>query len=131
MDIGALVSFLAPHLPQLLNAVAGEPGEPSPVARIWYRLRGRVAERPAAQEAAEDVAASPDDEVSRTVLFAQLRKLFTEDPSLAAEIGALFAEAQRAAAAPTTTVHVSGDRSIGIGGNVTGGTISTGDTHRP
>ncbi|WP_405771925.1 hypothetical protein OG539_43030 [Actinacidiphila glaucinigra] len=129
MDIGALVSLLAPHLPQLLNAVAGEPGEPSPVARIWNRLRGRVVERPAAQEAVEDVAANPDDEVFRTVLFAQLRKLFTEDPAFAAEIGALFAEAQGSAG--TTNIHASGDRSIGIGGNVTGGTISTGDTHRP
>ncbi|MDX2647516.1 hypothetical protein PV341_28905 [Streptomyces sp. PA03-1a] len=128
MDIGALVSLLAPHLPQLLNAVAGEPGEPSPVTRIWNRLRGRVGERPAAQEAVADVAANPDDEVFRTVLFAQLRKLFTEDPAFAAEIGALFAEAQESAG--TTNVHVSGDRSIGIGGNVTGGTISTGDTHR-
>ena len=42
MDIGALVSFLAPLLPQLLNAAVGEPGEPSPVARLWDRLKAET-----------------------------------------------------------------------------------------
>ncbi|MFD7479036.1 hypothetical protein ACFV8Z_44885 [Streptomyces sp. NPDC059837] len=128
MDITALVSYLAPLLSQLLNIAAGEPGEPSPARRIWDRLRGRLAERPAASEAVRDVAQHPDDEVFRTVLFAQLRKLFDEDPALAAEIGRLFEEAHESGATGNVTnVNVSGSRSVGIGGNFTGGSITTGD----
>ncbi|GAA3446535.1 hypothetical protein [Planomonospora venezuelensis] len=131
MDIAALVSYLAPLLPQLLNIAAGTGdggGQEGPGfgQRIWERLRGRVEERPAASEAVNDVAENPDDEELRTVLKVQLKKLLAEDPGLAAEIGRIFDEARSAGVAGTvTTVTASGQGSVAIGRDVSGSRITT------
>ncbi|GLZ07199.1 hypothetical protein Acsp03_46650 [Actinomadura sp. NBRC 104412] len=132
MDIAALVSLLAPLLPQLLNLAAGQgdaaDGDREGFGRrIWDRLRGRVEESPAAHEAVRDLADDPEDEDLRTVLKVQLKKLFNEDPELAREVGRLLDEARAAGAAGTVTnVTASGQGSIAIGRDVSGSTISTG-----
>jgi hypothetical protein len=132
MDLVALTAFLAPLLPTLLRAggkavdgFAGKAGEEAVgvARRIWDKLRGRVEARPAALEAATDVAQNPDDEDLRTVLRVQLKKLLEDDPQLAAEVDELW---QQARAVQANTVTASGTRNVAIGGDVSGSSIRTG-----
>ena len=136
MDIQALaqqlVGFLAPFLPYLLKAgeeAAGEAGKKfgaeawEQAKALWAKLRPRVEARPAAQEAAQDVAANPQNEGAQAALRWQLEKLLSADQALAAELARLWEEAKAAG----VTVVASGDRSVAIGGDVSGSTIVTGD----
>ncbi|MFH8838070.1 hypothetical protein [Streptomyces sp. NPDC017868] len=131
MEISQLVDFLAPFLAPLLEgagrataAAAGEAWDHA--ARLWNRLADRVRDRPAALEAAQDVAESPDSTGARDALAWQLEKLLTADTALREELSALWKQAT-AAGVTVTNVTASGTRSIAIGGDVSGGSISTGD----
>ena len=96
-------------------------------SKVWGRLGSKIEARPAAREAAADVAAQPADEDAQAALRVQLRKLLVDEPDLQNELAALLKEAGNAS---TTTVNVSGDRAVGIGRDVRGGTIITGDQNR-
>ncbi len=139
MDIGALATglatFLAPFLPSLAAAgrdlteeaarsLGSQAG--SWAASIWRRLRPAMEAHPAAIEAASDVARAPADELAQAALAQQIKKLLTNDEHLAEELQRMVAEAKGAG----VTVIVSGDRSVGIGGNAVGNTINTGDQER-
>lgn len=139
MDIGALAgsltTVLAPLLPYLLQAgekVAEETGKAVAgqswewAKSIWTKLKPEVEAKPAALEAAEDVAQSPEDEEAQMVLRRQLRKLLTEDQSLAEEVSRWLDEGKAAG----INVSVSGERNVAIGGNVKGSTIITGDRNK-
>ena len=127
MDIAALTAFLAPFLPTFLaetvaDAARTHGGEALEHAkRLWERLRGGVEEREAAAEAAADVAARPEDPRAVSALELQLEKLLERDPELAAEVGRLWEEAQRAG------VVAAGERSVAVGGDVSGSVVVTGD----
>ena len=136
MEVAAAVAaFLAPYLKDLLAPAVETAGHRLDdaasgfAASIWRRLKGRFAERPAAQEAAEGVAAEPGDEDAVAALRWQLKKLFEQEPELARELAATLAEA-RAAGATTITVQAIGERSIAVN-EATGSTLSTGDHVNP
>jgi|GEM_PF-1441011 len=59
-------------------------------------------------------------------LRVQIRKILQEDETLAAEIARLWGEAQ----ASGVTVTAAGNRSVAIGGNVSGSVIVTGDKNK-
>jgi hypothetical protein len=129
MDAAALTTFLAPFLPALLNAgqavldtAAGRAGAEALEhgRRLWQRLRPKVEESPAAEQAAARVAASPDDRRWRTALELQLEELLAQDPVLANEIAELWESAH------ASGVVAAGARSVAVRGNVSG-TIVTGD----
>ena len=132
MDIPTLakqiVVFLTPFLPYLLKAgekAAEEVGKKlgaeawERAKALWGKLRGK--ER--VVQAAQDLAAAPDDEDAQAALRYQLKKLLAADQALAAEVARLWGEAQAAG----VTVVASGERSVAIGGDVSGSTIVTGD----
>jgi len=134
-----LAQFLAPYLPYLLKGLklAGQEaakkfgekaGEQSldHAKALWEKLRPKVEARPAALEAATDVAANPKDEEALAALRLQLKKLLAEDDSLAQELARLVAQARPAG----QTVTASGSRSVAIGGNVSGSVIVTGDNNK-
>src|SRR3954469_17621872 len=132
MDPVALTTFLAPCLGFLLDAgrdaadrAAGALGEKlwEHARGIWARLGPAFDERPAAREAAGDVAARPDDERARTALTWQLEKVLEGDPALAAELATLFDGARRAG------VVASGDRAVAVGGDIADSTVITGDSN--
>lgn len=134
MTVAALTAFLAPLLPALVRAgedvvsgVAQKAGEAALEhgRRLWSKLRPRVDAEPAAKQAAEKVAAAPDDERWRTALELQLEELLAADATLRDEVAALFADARAAG-----VVAAVGERSVAVGGNVTGSTIITGDAAR-
>ena len=137
MDINALASSLTtalvPLLPYLLKAgekaaeetgktVAGQSLEWA--KSLWAKLQPKVEAKPAALEAAQDVAQSPEDEEAQVALRRQLRKLLTEDQSLAEEVSRWLEQGKVAG------MNVSGDRNVAIGGDVKGSTIVTGDWNK-
>ena len=136
MDISALASSLTtalvPLLPYLLKAgekaaeetgkaVAGQSWEWT--KSLWTKLKPGVEAKPAALEAAHDVAHAPEDEDLQIALRVQLKKLLTEDQSLAEEVSRLLEQGKAAG----NIVTASGERSVAIGGEVKGSTIVTGD----
>ncbi len=139
MDIGALASSLTaalvPLLPYLLKAgekaaeetgkaVAGQSWEWG--KSLWSKLKPKVEAKPEALEAAEDIAQSPDDQDAQAAFRRQLKKLLTEDQSLAEEVGRWLEQGKAAG----INVSVSGDRNVAIGGSITGSTIITGDQNK-
>ena len=136
MEIAALTAFLAPFLPSLIKA--GEKAvekaadavsdEAFKYAKaLWDKLKPGVEAKPAAKEAAEEVAAHPDDDDALASLRLQLRKLLEQDQGLAEDLARIWQEAQ---AANVVQVTASGERSVAVGGDVTGSTIVTGDQTR-
>ena len=139
MDIvvlaNSLTTVLAPLLPYLLKAgenVAEETGKAVAgqswewAKSIWTKLKPKVEAKEAALEAAQDVAESPGDEEAQVALRRQLRKLLTEDQSLAEEVSQWLDQGKAAG----ITVTASGERSVAIGGDVKGSTIITGDQNK-
>lgn len=139
MDIGALASslttILGPLLPYLLKAgenVAEETGKAIAgqswewTKSLWTKLKPKVEEKEAALEAAQDVAQSPEDEDLQATLRVQLKKLLTDDQSLAEEVRRWLEEGKAAG----INVSASGERSVAIGGNVKSSTIITGDRNK-
>ncbi len=131
VDVVAVGALLAPALPYLLRPAEHVAAQAAQVLgdkgweyaqRLWQKLGARVCERPAAQEAVEDVAAAPGDEDAQQVLTYQLRKLLERDAGLAAEVEELMAEATEHVA-----IHVAGDRNVTVAGRVDRSTIISGD----
>lgn len=134
MDPAGLTAFLAPFLPFLMAAgkdlaedaartLGGAAWEHA--QQLWERLRMGIEQRPAATEAAQDVAAAPEDGRARAALELQLEKLFASDPSLARDLDELWRRGE-----PARMTIASGDRSVAISGSVHGSVIQTGDRGR-
>lgn len=87
--------------------------------KLWPKIEAK----PEALEVVKDIALAPDDPDNLALFRMQLKKLLTEDESLAKDIARLFEEVK---AAGEATVIQSGDRNVYVGGNVHGG-INTGD----
>ncbi|MEA2243296.1 MAG: hypothetical protein QOD24_2852 [Solirubrobacteraceae bacterium] len=130
VDVTALAALLTPALPFLTRAGERLSAEAAQVLgrhgwdhaqRIWERLAGPVAARPAAVEAADDVAADVQDGEAHVALVRQLRKILESDPALAEEVEELLGDARQAG------VVASGARSVAVGGNVSDSAIVTGD----
>lgn len=137
---GQLVQVLTPFLPYLVTAGEGlttraaqqiEDSGWDLANKVWGRLGSKLQARPAAREAAADVAAQPADEDAQAALRVQLRKLLADEPDLQRELAGLLKETGGSATTTTTTVTVSGNRGVGIGRDVGGSTIITGDQNRP
>ena len=136
MDIALLakdaVALLVPALPYLVTAgneavkEAGKKigGEALDYAKtLWAKLRPKAEAKPALLEAINDAAAAPKDEDAQAQLRVQLKKLLADDTELASELENILSKAKKAG----VSVIVSGDHSIGIGGNVSGSTLIAGD----
>ncbi|HKY42979.1 MAG TPA: hypothetical protein VJM50_07770 [Pyrinomonadaceae bacterium] len=139
MDVGSLASSLTtalvPLLPYLLKAgekaaeqtgkiVADQSWEWTKA--LWSKLKPKVEAKPAALDAAQDIAQAPDDKDAQACLRRQLTKLLEEDESLAEEVSRWLEEGK----AVGINVSASGERSVAIGGNVTGSSIVTGDQNK-
>lgn len=119
----SLTAILSPAFPYLLSAgetamegVGSALGEDiwNRVKKIWAKLRPRMAAKPAAEEAIQDLAKTPDDEDTLAAFRYQLTKLLREDANLAAELARLLPEP--ASNAELTAIRQqAGDRSVQIG----------------
>lgn len=129
VDVVAVGALLVPYLSRSAERVATQASDAIGDAawgfarRIWSKLGDRLAERPAAKEAIDDVAAAPDDKGARSALERQLSKVLGADPELAAEIEAVLKEATAAG-----VVEVQGDRNVVLkDASVTNSPIVAGD----
>jgi hypothetical protein len=128
MEVAALTAFLAPFLPYLLKdepKVAGEVDEAFGVEawrhaeRLWRLLRPRIDEKPAAAEAAAEVAALPSDDRARGLLELQLESLLAADAALADEVERMWSEARAASIAIASEKwNTRVDRTIVTGSDV-------------
>ncbi len=99
----AVVTFLAPFLIEGGKAAAKKGGE-----ALIAVLERRFKDKPAAQEALNDVKNDPQDEDLQTVLRVQLKKALTADAEFLAELAQLLEQAQAEAPAPTYQATVAG-----------------------
>jgi hypothetical protein len=124
--------LLAPMLPYLLPAAAGagkaalkRTGEKisevtwKKAEALWDKLRPKIENRPAALEAAQDLANTPDDSDAQGAFSLQLKKLFADDADLAETVAQFFVDS-------STHITASGERSVAAN-NVTNSVIVTGD----
>jgi len=132
MDVAALTVFLAPFVPYLVKGaetLAAEAGRTlgqealEHAKSLWGRLWPRVEEDAAARAAAEKVAERPQDERARGALELALEDLLAHDPDLARDVAELWRQV------PPAVVAAVGERSVAVGGKVTGSTIVTGDSN--
>jgi CHAT domain len=92
MNIATLMAAIGPFLPSLLKPTDREIDRPtaSPAAQtahaIWEKLGSTIAAKPAAQEAAIDLANNPGDRDLHATLRVQLKKILDQDPELSDEI---------------------------------------------
>jgi len=101
---GLVVTLLRPFLKGLVER-ASEIGEQAGkeagktaldlAKAVWTRLSPKLESRPAAKEAAEDVAKAPDDEDAAAFLRVQIRKLLEEDEDLGRDLDRMIKEGQR------------------------------------
>ena len=139
MDIGAIASslttVLVPLLPYLLKAgetaaeetgkaVAGQSWEWA--KSLWTKLQPKVEAKPGALEVAQDAAEAPEDQDAQAAFRQQLKKLLTEDKSLAEEVSRWLEQGKAAG----INVSAAGERSVAIGGDVNSSTIVTGDQNK-
>ncbi len=125
MDAATLTAFLAPVLPFLLK-VGSKAAEGAmqqvgvdtwgKAKAVWEKLRPKVEEKEAAKEAAEDVAAAPDDEDLQAALRVQLKKILEKNEALAKEIAQLMnSDAPTGLGGTTIQQKVTGDQNKSIG----------------
>jgi len=127
-DVANLLIPALPFLAGIGQAAAGKlVGEAvsETAKKLWAKLHPKVESKPATMEAIQDVASHPDDEDAQASFRFQIKKLLADDSELAKELSAMIDEAKHAGA----TVVASGERSVGIGGNVTGSSVITGDNN--
>lgn len=124
MDVVVLTKFLAPFLPFLMNvgnkvfdgavAKAGEDAWDKAKA-VWAKLQPKVETRPAALEAAADVAKAPDDEDLRVALRVQLKKLLEQDELLAQEIARIMQENAQGNSGDKVVQNITGENNQTLG----------------
>lgn len=130
-----VTTFLVPFLPALLKL--GEEAEKEVVKKtvdagweeaqtVWHKIHPKLEAKPAALEAVQDVAVSPDNNDAQAALRQQLKKLLTEDESWAEEVAQIMAQGERTG----VIVTASGERSVAVGGGVSGSTIVTGNDNK-
>ncbi len=128
MDIQALAqqvaTFLVPFLPYLLKGgkLAGKKaaetvGEET-IKALWAKLQPHEKVRKAAEAAAN----LRDNPAMQHALVHEIEGALRADPTLAAEIVALWQQVQGG-----DRLTAAGDRSVVIGGNASGSVIITGD----
>jgi len=130
-----LVQFLAPSLPRLLKglklagqeaakALGEKAGEQSldQAKALWDKLHHKKN----VEQVAQTAAALPDNQALREALREEIARALAEDESLAQELARLLEQTRPAG----QTVIASGDRSVAIGGSVSGSVIVTGDRNK-
>jgi hypothetical protein len=124
-----LVQFLIPYLvkgvslagqeaAKKLGEKAGEQGFDQAKA-LWERLRRKKN----VEQVAQTAAALPDNQALREALREEIARALQEDSALREEVARLWGEAEAAG----VTVIGRGDRSVAVGGDVSGSVIVTGD----
>ncbi len=136
MDIGELAkqmtAMLIPVLPYVVKTSdkfleevgKGMEDEAVRLAKVlWTKIRPKIESKPSILDAVKDVAEHPTDSDAQGALRLQIKKLLTDDKALADEVREWWKES----GAANLVVTATGERSVAIGGDVRGTSITTGD----
>jgi uncharacterized protein YllA (UPF0747 family) len=113
------VGILTPYLAKAGEAVVKKIGED-----LYQTLKTRFSQKPAAQEALNDLARAPEDTDLQATLRVQVKKLLAEDETFAAQVQRLLREVGSTEAGAAVIKQVAGDNAKQFGqvfGNVTFG----------
>jgi hypothetical protein len=92
-----------------------------PLAKaLWARLRHRVADDQALNQATAQVAADPADAAAQGTLRQQLERVLATDPSLQRELAHLLT----ASTQPQRISNTAHEINIGVQGSIHGGTVT-------
>lgn len=131
------VSVLSPYLAKAGEKAVEEVGKklPETLGRVWRSITARLSGKPAAEEAAKDLAATPEDNDNQAAFRKELRKMLETDSAFATELAALLHSAQRESGVTVTNTGpgavatggsvAAGAGGIAIGGNVSGSVLSS------
>jgi len=123
----SVTSFLAPYLLKAGQNLADRAVEhlPDGVGKVWNYVLGKFQGKPAAEEAANDLASHADDEDSQAAFRRQLKKLL-EDPSVVAELSDLLTKSKQSMGinVQSGAVATEGGVAAGQGGIAVGGSVS-------
>jgi hypothetical protein len=123
--ISAFLLSLLPYLLKIGDKVAEEAGKKiggeawDKAKALWDKLRRKKN----VEQVAQTAAALPDNQALREALREEIARALQEDGDLKREVARLWGEAEAAG----VTVTAIGDRSVAIGGNVSGSLIITSD----
>jgi hypothetical protein len=132
-----VVAFLSPYLVKAGEKAAEEVGKKLPdlAGKMWNAITARFKGKPAAEEAVQDFAAKPEDQLNQSAFANQLRKILEAQPAFTGELVRLIDGAQResvdtiivtgSGAAATRNGVAAGEGGLAVRGDVHGG-ISTG-----
>ncbi len=113
------VSILAPYLSRAADQVT-----PKLADDLYQAVKNRLARKPAAAEALEDLEKMPAEPDAQAALRAQLKKALAEDEQFTARLEALVRQAE----GTSTRVSVTAaNRGVAAGRDISG-TVITGDT---
>jgi len=119
--IGAIaagaVSILSPYLTKAADMVV-----PKVAEDLYALLHSKLAKKPAAAEALQDLEKSPEDADAQAALRVQLKKSMVEDEELAGQVNQLV---EAAGGTEGRTVSAS-NRGVAAGGDISG-PVFTGD----
>lgn len=130
------VTVLAPYLAKAGEKAVEEVGKklPDTIGKLWRSMQTRWRGKPAAEEAAKDLLAAPEDSDNQAAFRKELRKLLDTDSAFAVELVALLHSAQRENSGPivnsgsgvvaTGSSVAAGVGGIAIHGNVSGSVIT-------
>lgn len=122
---------LSPYLLKAGEKAVEKVGEKLPdlAGKMWNAITARFKGKPAAEEAAKDLIARPDDQLNQSAFANQLRKVLEADPMFAAELERLLNSAHREGG---DTLINTGSGAVATRGGVAagaGGVAVKGDVH--
>jgi hypothetical protein len=124
--------FLTPYLVKAGEAAAEAMGEklPDVAGKVWNFIAAKLKGKPAAEEAAKDLRAKPQDEDNQAAFRKELKKALEADPAFADELKKLLEAAERetgqtilnlgSGAVGTGSATVASTGGVAVKGNVLG-----------
>lgn len=122
----AATALLSPYIAKFAEKGAEKLGEalPDGIGKLWTAIGDKFKGKPAAEEAAKDLAAKPDDADNQAAFRKELKKTLTDDESFIADFTKLLQAAQQTHI--QNGDQILGDHNLKISGD-NYGTIMFGD----
>ncbi|MBI3241961.1 MAG: hypothetical protein HYZ49_06675 [Chloroflexi bacterium] len=121
----AATALLAPYVAKAGEKLAEKVGEklPDQMGKLWAAIADKFKGKPAAEEAAKDLAANPKDEDNQAAFRKELRKVLEADTGFVAELEKLLKSTSGDIILNAGSGAAASHGGIAVGGNVGGSII--------